>query len=312
MPLRPVESNWHRNFMLNLTNSKTRYDEALSQSTSGKKLNNLSDNPADMAFVLDLRSKIGQIDQFEKNINSGTGFLNTAESALNQVQTMMYTVVNLAEQGASETTDAQGRRLLATRLTEIRTAVMDYANTEVMGKFVFSGSATDTKPFDIDPLAPVPPAGRPQAIGYFGNDDAMEIQAEFAVNVETNIPGSEVFGTGSATTPPHDIFSRLDDLIEHLNNNDTTALGTDIGSMSELINQVSDAIGELGNRTAHLAQIKGSLKSFKTSITAKMSSLEDANMAEAISNLAREEVALQAIMQSGSRIQRYTLMNYLG
>jgi flagellar hook-associated protein 3 FlgL len=309
--MRTVEANWYRDFLYNLGLTKDRYDKNITQSTSGKRLNHLSDDPSDMAYVLTLRSKIDQVDQFDKNIESGLAFLGTAESALNAVQNVMYTVINLAEEGASETTDAEGRRLIADQVEQIRDEILNYANTEIMGKYIFAGSATDTPPYYVDTAAVVP-AGRPQPILYQGNTDIIEIQADFSVTVETNIPGSQIFGDSTAAQPPYDIFARLDDLVEHLRNDDTTALGNDIGTMSEITNQLSEAMGTIGNRSSHLNQIKGLLTSFKTSIQAKMSSLEDADMAEVISNLSREEVALQATLQAGSRIQRFSLMNYLG
>lgn len=316
MALRPVESTWYRNFMFNLQRTKTRYDEAISQSTSGKKLNNLSDNPSDMAYVLTLRSKIAQIEQFDDNINSGLSLLRTSESALNQVQTMLYTIVSLAEQGASETQDAQGRVLLADRVDEIREAIMDYANSEIDGRFVFAGSATDTQPFTLNAAGtrvdPVTGNTYPALVDYNGNGDLINIQAETSVFIDTNIPGSDVFGTGAGGPPPVDIFEELAQLSLHLRNDDTFAIGNVIGNFNEVIDQMSGSIGNIGNRTAHLLQIQGTNKSFKTSLISKMSSLEDADMAEAISNLTREETGLQATLQAGARIQRFSLLNYIG
>ncbi len=310
--MRPVESNWYRDFLYNLTNTKTRYDKNISQSTSGKKLTHLSDNPSDMAYVLSLRSKISQINQFNDNIESGFGFLKTAESALNSVQNTMYSVVTLAEQGASDTNDAQARSVLADRINAIRDEIMGYANTEVMGKFVFGGSTTNTQPYTKGADFLTGGITTPGTITYNGNNEDIEIQADFSVTVASNIPGSQVFGDNGAAQPPYDIFQRLSDLVLHLRQNDTAAIGNDISNMNQLLNQIGDGLSNYGNKTSQLTQIQGLLKSFKTSLTAKMSSLEDADMAETISNLSREEIALQAALQSGARIQRYSLMNYLG
>lgn len=307
MALRPVESTWYRSFLANLTNTKTRYDRALSQASSGKKLNYLSDNPADMSYVLNLRNKIEQVDQFERNIESAFGFLNTSEAALDQVQTLLHTVVGLAEQGASDSNSGEPRERIAERIEAIREEIMTFANTEIMGKFVFAGSATDTAPFEVDTTPPAPAAGRPWPIVYMGNTDDIDIQADFSITVTTNITGDQVF-----TGPNVDIFDRLANLIEGLRNDDTTAIGAEIGNMNELVSQVSEAIGTIGGRTAHLHQIKGLLMNFKSSMQAKMSSLEDADMAEVITDISREETALQATLQAGSRIQRFSLMNYLG
>jgi len=308
MALRPVESNWYRNFLFNLNRTKTRYDEAINQSTSGKKLTALSDNPADMSYVLTLRSKISQIDQFDKNISSAFGFLNTAESALDQVQTVMHSIVGLAEQGASDTVGPDERNTLADNIEAMRDEILNYANSEIMGKYIFAGSATDTQPFTQGPDTwdAVNNIWIPGVVTYNGNSDGIDVQADFSVTVTTNIPGDEVF-----TGPNFDIFDRLSTLVQNLRNNDTVAIGNDIGNMNEILDQVSSAIGTIGNRTSHLHQIQGLLKSFRSSIQAKMSSLEDADMAEVISNLTREEVGLQATLQTGARIQRYSLINYL-
>lgn len=307
MAVRPVESNWYRDFISNLTRTKTRYDDAISQTTSGKKLNNLSDNPADMSYVLTLRNQIAQIDQFDKNINSAFGFLGASESALNKVQNLLANVVSLAEQGASESTGAEGRRLIAQSIDQIRDELLNYANTEIMGRYVFAGSATDTPPFikAADTWDAVNNTWIPGVVTYQGNNDTIDIQADFSVTVATNVPGDQVF------TTQYDLFGRLSTLIQALRTNDTATIGSQAGSMNELIDQISEAVGTIGNKTTHLSQIQGMLKSFKTSLQSRMSSLEDADMAEAISNLSREEVALQATLQTGARIQRFSLMNYL-
>lgn len=307
MAMRSVEATWYRDFLYNLGNTKGRFDDAITQATSGKKLNHLSDNPSDMAYVLTIRSKIGQIEQFERNIESGKMFLNSSESALNQVMNSLYTVVGLAEQGASEQNGPDERRTLSDRIDQIRDEIMNYANTEVNGKFVFAGAYTDTQPFTKAPDTVLPSgAVEPGDITYNGDSAAIDIQADFTITVQTNIPGDQVF-TGATV----DIFDRLQDLIVALRENDTTAIANQTGNFNELIEQVANTMGTIGNRTNHLNQIEGLLKNFKTSLTDKMSTLEDADMAEAISNLGREEVGLQAILQVGARINRTSLMNFL-
>lgn len=310
--MRHVEANWYRDFLFNLSNTKDRYDTAISQSSSGKRLNHLSDDPSDMAYVLNLRSKINQIDQFDQNIGSGTANLSYAEGAINAVQTTLYTIVSLTEQGASENTDTQSRLILADRIDELRDEILNYANTEVNGKFIFAGSNTDTQPFIKGADYLVAGINRPGDVTYQGNTANIDIQADFSVTVSTNIPGSTVFGDSTVAAPPYDIFNRIADIVYNLRNNDTTSLGNDISSMNELIDQLGTSMGTIGNRTAHLREIKGMLTGFRTSLQSKMSSLEDANLAEALSNLSKEEVGLQSTLQVGSRINRVSLMNYLG
>ncbi len=302
--MRPVESVWYRNFLYNLQITKTRYDDAITRSTSGKKINELSDNPSDLAYVLTLRSKVAQIDQFNKNIETGLKYLSSAETAVNSTLTLMYRVISLAEQGASETSEGQPREIIADEIDEIRNSVLNYSNTQVMGKFIFAGSATDTQPFSLN-------AGTGQ-IDYNGNDDNVNIQADFSILIATNIPGNQVFGGSTAPVGVVDIFQRLADLRDHLNANDTIAISNDISTMNEIVNQLNEALGKIGNRVSHLNQIKGMLKDFQNALKEKMSTLEDADMAKAISDLSKEEVGLQSTLQVAARINKVSLMNYLG
>lgn len=301
--MRAVEANWYRNFLYSLSITKDRYDTAIKQSTSGKKLLNLSDNPSDMAYVLSLRGKMNQIDQFEKNINSGLSFLSSAEGALNSTYTLLHQVASLAAEGSTESTDAQGRQVIADNINEIRDQIMSHANTEVLGKFIFAGSMTQTEPFTN-------PGGAPaDVITYNGNAEYIFMQADFSLQIESNLPGSEAFSVG---VPDFDVFEELRILREALLANDTALIADRTANLHNVINGVDDAIAKIGNRISHFRQVEGMLKEFAHSIQSKMSQLEDADMAEAISNLAKEEVGLQSTLQSGARIQRISLMNFLG
>lgn len=310
MSMRAVESVWQRNFLFNLGLTKERYDKAIGEATSGKKLNELSDNPADMAYVLSLRSNIQQIDQFDKNISSAKKYLGTAETALNTVQKMIQRVITLAEQGASDSNSGQPREIIADEIDKIRDSIINYGNTQVMGKYVFAGSNIDTLPFQKDPVT--------GAVYYYGNSENIRIQADFSIQVETNIPGDQVFAAPPAppavppAQPPYDIFQRLADLSTALRADNTTAIGTSISTMHEIVDQINTAVGQLGNRSSHIIDVQNNLKQFKSSLTAKMSSLEDANMAEAITRLTQEEIGLQATLQAGARINKASLMDYLG
>ncbi len=311
--MRAVESIWYRNFLDNLGTTKSRFDTAINQSTSGKKITQFSDNPADMSYVLSLRNQIDQVEQYEQNISSGKSWLSSAESALSSIVTNIYSIITKAEQAASETTGAKERKIIATEIEQKRDEIMNIANSEVMGKFLFAGSDTDNPPFTKQAdTTQVLPSGEtitiPGDIVYNGNSDKIQIQADFSIKVDTNVPGDEAFGINDGSI---DIFGALQKLVTDLKSDDTTELGNDVQAMHEIIDQLNNSIGKLGNNKAHLEDINGQLKQYKSSVTSTMSTLEDADMAEVISNLSREQVGLQATLQSGALINKQSLMDYI-
>jgi flagellar hook-associated protein 3 FlgL len=293
--MRGVENTWYKNFLYNLDLVKSRYDTAITQSTTGKKLNNLSDNPSDISFVLGLRNKIEQLNQFNKNIETGVSFLKASETALDSTQKMILRAITLAEQGASESNEGEAREIIADEIEEIRIAILNNANTQLNGRFLFAGSAITTTPF----------ADNPGGVVYNGNNDSISIQAEFSITVPINIPGDEAFMGAT------DIFDRLATLRDALIADDTATIGASISSMKDIVEQLNESIGRIGNRTGYLQDLQGSIREFKNSLTVRMSSLEDADLADAITNLKKEEVALSALLQIGARINNYSLMNFM-
>jgi flagellar hook-associated protein 3 FlgL len=293
--MRSVNSVWYRNFIYNLDLTKARYSEALARSSSGKQLNKLSDNPSDMAYTLSLRSNIAQVNQFSTNIKSGQAALSASETALNGALTLMYRTISLAEQGASESTSTDGRAIIADEINEIRKSMINYANTELNGRYLFSGTATSTLPY----------AETGGVVNYSGNSDPTSIQADFSVQVETSIPGDEVF-SGAV-----DVFQRLADLRDALLADDTDAITASISTMSEMNDQINEALGMVGNRSTRLTQIAGTLNEFKAAMTEKMSSLEDANMAEVATDMATTSAAMSATIQAAASINNMSLIDYL-
>ncbi len=311
--MRAVESMWYRNFLSNLNISKERFDETITQHSTGKKINKLSDNPSDMAYVLDLRDRVEQAEQFGKNIDSGLKFLMSTDSALNGVMTRMYEIISKSEEGASETTGLDGRKTIANSIEMARDALMDLANTKINGRYIFAGSAGNKQPFVMaNSTTETLPDGRvidvPGDITYEGNSDIVQIQADFSVKVNTNVPGDEAFGMSGGFT---DLFETLQLIVRDLRADDTPSIGRDISRLNETVSQINETIGKIGNNMSQMREIKGQLEHYKTAMKANKSSLEDANMAEVISNLAREGAVLKSILSSGSRIQQQTLMDYI-
>ena len=226
----------------------------------------------------------------------------------------MYQGISLAEQGASDTSGGEGREVLATQVEAVRDALLDLGNTEVLGRFLFSGSASDTTPFvkQADTSETLPD-GRvitvPGDVVYQGNSDVVQIQADFSLKVDVGIPGDQAFGIGEGRI---DIFAHLQKMVRDLRADDTTALGQDISIMHEVVGQLNDVIGVCGNGTAQLNEVLGQLKQFDGAVKSNLSQLEDANMAEALSDLKQEEVALQALFQTGARIGNQSLLDYIG
>ncbi len=155
--------------------------------TTGKRINSLSDDPVGITQLLDVKSNLRNMDQLEKNISAGRTWLNAGESALDSVRNLLSEALVLSEQLATGTYDAEQREAVVVRVEGIISQIVNYSNTQVIGQYIFSGSKTDTLPFDLDD------ENNPTKVNYFGNDDKFSIKTGKDTRVTVGHDGEEVF-----------------------------------------------------------------------------------------------------------------------
>ena len=92
---------------LRIHTSLTRTNRAIENSTlrlsSGYRINSAGDDPAGFAIALQLRNQVRSMNMADRNTLDGTSLLQTAESALQEVQNMIHRIRELAVQAANDT-----------------------------------------------------------------------------------------------------------------------------------------------------------------------------------------------------------------
>lgn len=109
-------------------------------------------------------------DELMKNTDST---MSEMEKLLTQFKVKVTQAVNATQTGAS-------REVIAKELETIRQQIVDLANTSVNGQFLFSGSLTNTKPFDYSG-------------NYYGDGKRLNIVTGDGVKNAYNIPGYDLF-----------------------------------------------------------------------------------------------------------------------
>ena len=93
----------------NLSRISEKLLKAQEQISSGKRINRPSDDPIGMGKVLDFRTTISQIDQYNRNITNGQGWLQLTDSTLSDIDNLITSAKTLAVSQATETSSAQTR-----------------------------------------------------------------------------------------------------------------------------------------------------------------------------------------------------------
>lgn len=293
-----------QNFLANLNQIQQRLQSAQTQLSSGLKINNVSDAPNDIADLWQTRAELDQAQQINSNLGQVSTEVNTAQSSLQSAVTLVQRAETLGTQGATDTASATTRDDLAGELGSILQELVATANTSVGGRYIFSGDSDQTSPYSID-VSQNPPV----ISAYQGSASTRQVQSPDGTTFSVALSGQQIFDSADAST---NVFSSITNLIQGLLSNDDTTITssiTDVQNADTYLNQQLAFYGTVQNRISD-AQTFG--QNYTTQLQTQISGVEDANEAEAITNMTQAQTQLQAALQSEGSLPKTTLFDFLG
>ena len=273
----------------NLGSISEELSKANEIATTGKRINNLSDDPVGLTQSLTIQSDLAGIAQMGRNIDFGNSWLNASESALTSVETILSDTKALCVQMASGTIGADQRSAAAETVQNNLEEIVSLANTNVAGNYIFSGTKTDTIPFD-------------QFGNYDGDSNAFAIKISKNSTIEIGSAGDAVFGS---------VFNTLTDLKDALQSNDVGGIQDAMDNLDGHFDDITAKISDVGSKMNRM-EIKDKIyQDLDFTNTERLSKIEDADIAEAIMNVKAAELTYQAALASSSKVMTLTLMDYL-
>jgi len=268
--------------------------------SSGKKINNLSDDPIGMVQVLSLKESLSSMDQLGRNISTARNWLNGGETALGRVKRIITDMKTLCVQMANGTVGSSERAAAAAQVQGALEQVVSLANAQVNGQYIFAGTNTGTKPFAIQT------GSSSTTVAYSGNDAPFSVKIGKNTSVQVGQSGQAVFGDGSTG-----IFKTLLDLKGYLEGNSVAGVQQCMTVLNSNLDQVSSAVSEIGAKGVQLDTKDKILQDMKLSYQTRKSSLQDADMVSAISDVTLRQTAYQAALASSAKVMRMSLVDYL-
>ena len=273
----------------NLSSRTQEMNKANEIVSTGKRINNLSDDPVGLTQALNLKSAISNINQMQRNVSLGNSWLSSSESALTNVEDIISNTKVLCIQMSNAPIGSAERLSAAGTVQNMVDEIISLANTNVAGKYIFSGSKTDTTPFSSDGT-------------YNGNDNAFTIKVGKDANVEIGSVGDAIF---------ENIFSTMADLKTALETNDVGGIEDAISNLDGHFEDISTKISDVGSKMNRMEVKERILEDLNFANTDRLSQIEDADYTEAIMRLEATELAYQAALSSSAKIMTQTLMDYM-
>ncbi|MEC3191870.1 flagellin N-terminal helical domain-containing protein [Bacillus cereus] len=121
--------------------NQTKMSNAMDRLSSGKRINNASDDAAGLAIATRMRSREGGLNVAARNTEDGMSLIRTADSALNSVSNILLRMRDLANQSASETNTNKNQAAMQKEFDQLKEQIQYIAdNTEFNDKKLLDGS----------------------------------------------------------------------------------------------------------------------------------------------------------------------------
>ena len=288
--------------LLNALKSSDQAEQiALQQMTTGRRVNQASDDPSAAALEVSIAYRMDSCDQYLRSISSVYSELQTADSSLNSVVSSLQRAVTLGVEGANGTMSDDNRATVAQEISGISQQVLSIANLTFNGHYVFGGTANSQPPYVLDPASPA-------GVTYQGNDNVNRVEIETGQSIAVNQPGSALFSAAGAN-----VFQALHDLANALE--DPTSTTDDIGAATTEVrnayNQLTSSRAFYGSTIDQLVGAEDFLNSEKVALSQQQNSTIGVDMNVAATNLTNAEQARNATVQAASTLSSLSLMDYI-
>lgn len=275
-----------------------RLKKLQTEAASGKKLQQISDNPFATEQALSFRSAIKLNQGNLRNVDLSKNWMESTDAALSQLSDLVANANTIAQQGANDTLSDSEREGLAQTTDQLINQTLELANSRHRGQYIFSGFQTDKAPFTLN-------AGPPPSATYQG--DSGEIQRQVA-------PGYQMTVNVTGGGPFPEVFQMLSNVVTDLRDT-TPGAGQRISSrLTEIegaLNSVSASRASVGAKLSRLEDTRSRQEQVQVGLESLLSKNEDADMAETIMKLSQQELAYRTALQVNGRILQPSLLDFL-
>ena len=283
--------------LTSIQESRGNLNTATQQLSSGRRVNQLSDDPSAAGQLVANHDQAAQDDQFLQNLSGLQSKFQVADSTMSSVVTLLTRAVSIGTEGANGTVSASDRQAIAGEVQGLLTQLVSLGNTSYQGAYLFAGTASTTQPFTLDPAT--------QQVVYNGNGNSNAVALLNGASVKSNVPGSQLFQNASGNA-----MSALGDLYHALQTGNNIA-----GALSEVESALSEVSVQrvfYGNVLNQITSSENFLSQDKVNLSSQENTLVGVDPAVAATDLAQSQTAYQSdLAATGQILNLPSLLDFL-
>jgi flagellar hook-associated protein 3 FlgL len=272
--------------------------------SSGRRITKPSDDPYGTSRALGLAGDLVGLQQYQRNVDDGSSWLSTSDTALSKVSDVLQRARELLVQAGNDSTGAQSRTAIAAEIDQLTESVKQEADIRYAGQYVFSGTATATAPYV---------QGGSDA--YQGDAGSVTRTIGPGVQVQVNGDVHSLLGDGQAANDGK-LLDTLRDIADDLRNPSLAAgganlRGTDLQRLDASMDTLNGLRADVGARLNRLALAGDRLQTLEGDTTQQLSDVQDADIAKTITDYSTQQAAYEAALRAGAHIVQSSLLDFL-
>lgn len=310
-------------FLANVERIQQRLAHANNEISSGKRINVASDEPDQIASLLQLRADLQRNTQIQANLVLASTDVTTADNTLSAAASLLDLAIRLGAQGANDTQTASTRNAIAQQLEALQAQMVGFSQTQVLGRYIFSGDQDGSAAYQLKLLPPPDPANPPAPPVDPATVTGVEKLSSFAATRQVEDPAGgsfavsktaqEIFDSTNADgTPAADnVFAALNSLRLALLTNSQSGITKAVDSLHAASAHLNDMLAFYGTVANRITAANTFAESYGIQLQTEISHTEDADAASAALEQAQANIQLQAAFQMQGRMPTQTLFDFL-
>jgi flagellar hook-associated protein 3 FlgL len=272
------------------------------EASTGLRILQPSDDPPAALQVLSDQAQNNRLNIYQQNIADAQAKLNGSVSTLTQVSNLLTQAKDLALQGSNSANTPEAYQAMGAQVGSILNEVIQLANTQQNGQYLYGGTASQTQPFATNA------AGQ---VIYNGSAQSLSEPIGQGQQVQTLYDGSQIFQSPDL----FQILSTLRDNLSNVNNLSPTAQIAAIQqSLPELDSANSSILNVVGRQSANLQNLQGinqQIQDVQLQTTQRISNLQDADLSQVVIGMQEQQNLLQATLYSAAQVMNVSLLNFI-
>jgi len=280
-------------------------NKALTQLSTGQRIAAPSDDTPAMQRILSLRTEKDQNQQYYRNSIDGLEVSKTTFVALDQLGQLVGRGSELAAGVSGITSDAEYKAKYS-EINQLIEQGVNVANTKLRGSFLLAGdaSASATKPFDASRDV----GGKIITVTYAGSETSPEMNIAEGTKISA-------YTTSDENKDVRDALNKLIALRDAMDAKSPSLVLTARQALTEGNTSSEDKLLSVMSRAGSIQyRLENNMKDLELRYESSeklISTDADVDFAEATVRLNRSQMAYQAAIQSGAKIQNNSLLDYL-